>query len=56
MEVPESLAAKELMQNRPRIVRGKAKYDDARLSLRHFKSEKKCLEEEANEFQSRLLS
>ena len=33
--VPESLAAKK-----PRIVRGKAKYDDARLSLRHFKSEK----------------
>ena len=35
--VPESLAAKK-----PRIVRGKAKYDDARLSLRHFKNEKKC--------------
>ena len=32
-----------------------AKYDGARLSLRHFKSEK-ILEEEANEFQSRTLS
>ena len=28
------------MSIRPRIVRGKAKYDYARLSLRHFKSEK----------------
>ena len=32
-----------------------AKYDGARLSLRHFKSEK-ILEEEVNEFQSRTLS
>ena len=32
-----------------------AKYDGARLSLRHLKSEK-ILEEEANEFQSRTLS
>ena len=39
-QVPESLAAIKMMYIRPRIVRGKAKYDDARLSLRHFKSEK----------------
>ena len=32
-----------------------AKYNGARLSLRHFKSEK-VLEEEANEFQARTLS
>ena len=32
-----------------------AKHDGARLSLRHFKSEK-ILEEEANEFQLRTLS
>ena len=40
-QVPESLAAKKLMYMRPRIVRGRAKYDDFRLSLRHQIKEKK---------------
>ena len=53
-QVPESLAAKKLMYMRPRIVRGRAKYDDFRLSLRHQIKEKH-LQEESNEFQSSTL-